>query len=460
MLNYKEAQKILEANARSFGKEKIGLDQADGRTLAETILADRDYPPFNRSSMDGYAIHHSDFERGIRQFSIVETIYAGDIATRSLSSGECYKIMTGAPVPTGADTVVRKEDVEEDAGKIHIRLASCHPFQSIARQGEDLKSGDMVLHRACRCEAPVMGLLASLGKNELLVERLPRVALLTTGNEVVPIDAPVNPAQIRNSNRWLLQSLLKKWGIVPALVEHVPDDRQALKEVLGRVLHGPDSDPGPHGSGASPGLPFDIIILSGGVSAGDADYVPGVLDELKVQNLFYKLAIKPGKPVWCGMKPAPGAAAPVTPISKGSTTIPGNDIAPSTIIFALPGNPFSCLVNFMLLIRPYLHACFGLPAPVQMALPLRESKKKNTPLDEFFPVRSGGSPETRGASESPGNSGTSESSGIPGSPAGLTPIRINSSGDIRLGLGADGLALHPAGRGDLPEGALVFYYAL
>jgi molybdopterin molybdotransferase len=154
------------------------------------------------------------------------------------------------------------------------------------------------------------------------------------------------------------------------------------------------------------------VILCGGVSAGDADYVPGVLEDLGVKKLFHKMAIRPGKPTWCGISD------------------PG-----SSMIFALPGNPFSCLVNTILLIQPYLQVCLGLPAPEPLGLPMGEPRKKRTPLDEFFPVH------------------------LSGSPARLSPVSLNGSGDIRLGRQANALALHPAASGDFEEGDEVLCYS-
>jgi molybdopterin molybdotransferase len=403
MINYREAQQIIRGRARSFGRERLDLSQADGRVLAETIRADRDYPPFHRATMDGYAVRQKDLDGGLRHFVIVETIYAGAAATKPLPAGGCYKIMTGAPVPEGVDMVIRREDTVEGKEAMDVRTdarglpAEASPgawpaFLNIARRGEDLRSGDTVIEHACRCEPAILGLLATLGKKEVTVERLPRIALLTTGNEVVPVEATVGPAKIRNSNRWLLESSLKKWGIVPAYYTHCPDDAAILKSRL------------------EPVLSHDILLLCGGVSAGDADHVPEVLEQLGVQKLFHKIAIKPGKPTWCGVTPGGG------------------------LVFALPGNPFSCLVNFALLIGPYLHACFGLYPPEPIGLPLGTSRKKKTPLDEFFPVR------------------------LQGTPGRLIPIGLNGSGDIRMGLGASGLALHPSDAGDLAEDAGVLYY--
>ena len=426
MLTYQQAQEIITKQARSFGQEKVTLDQAYGRVLAEPILADRDYPPFHRATMDGYAIRYADWEEGVRNYRVIEIIYAGAAASKPIGKGECYKIMTGAPVPPDADVVIRREDTDEGTQPdgstqsrgsaqserstpsressqtesltpcVAIRLPSCRPFQNIARQGEDMQAGDTAIGTPSIIGPAVTGILASLGKDKCVVERLPRVALFTTGNEVVDIDAPVNPIRIRNSNRWIIQSLLKGWGISPCHYEHLPDTKTALRDSLQQVIAGE----------------ADIILLSGGVSAGDADYVPGVLEELGVQRLFHKIAIKPGKPVWCGTTPEGG------------------------IVFALPGNPFSGIVGFTLLVQPYLHACFGLAAPAPMGLPLITPKRKKTPLDEFFPVR------------------------ISGSPAALHPIDINGSGDSRLGLYANALALHPADSGDLAEGTNLLYYCL
>jgi molybdopterin molybdotransferase len=392
MISYAEAQTMVRGKARSFGTEVIPLDRADARVLTGVVRADRDYPPFNRATMDGYALRWESLQKGGRQFRVVETIFAGTVATQDLPADACYKIMTGAPVPDGTDVIIRREDVIEEGGMVRLRSDVGRPFLNIARRGEDLRGGDIVIDSPCICEPPIIGLLASLGQNELTVASLPRVALITTGDEVVPVDTPPGPAQIRNSNRWLLQSLLKKWQIEPWFYGHAPDDKMSLKVMLGEALKA------------------EIIILCGGVSAGDADYVPEMLEASGAACLFHKLAIKPGKPVWCGITAA------------------------GAMVFALPGNPFSCLVGFILLIQPYLQACFGLPAPVPMTLPLASLKKKKTPLDEFFPVR------------------------LHGAPARLHEMTLNGSGDIRLGMQAGALALHPASEGDLPGGAEVVIF--
>lgn len=443
MIDYRQAQQLVLQQAHSFGHEEVPLEEAFGRVLAEPIFADRDYPPFPRATMDGYALRYNDLETGIRKFAIAETVFAGDNPIHMLNEGECYKIMTGAAVPESADIVIRREDIEEGPETMVLKNKLSDPlpagtlpappnpafpwrlFQNIARRGEDLRAGSVVIDRNCRCEPAVMGLLATLGKTKVKVERLPRITLLTTGNEVVPVGAPISPVQIRNSNRWLIGGALKKEGFDLAAFAHVPDDPVLLRQHLQRALTG---DPAPAADPAqsfSPGLPSDIVILCGGVSAGDADYVPGVLEELGAQKLFHKIAIRPGKPTWCGIYPAPASQQPASAAPDPR----------ATMIFALPGNPFSCLVNTILLIQPYLQVCLGLPAPEPLGLAMGESRKKRTPLDEFFPVH------------------------LSGSPARLIPVSLNGSGDIRLGRQANALALHPAGSEDLGEGEEVLCYS-
>jgi molybdopterin molybdotransferase len=396
MISFQEAQEIVLSQARSFGTEEIILDGVFGRVLAEPIRADRDYPPFPRATMDGFALRYDDLERGIRRFRVVETLFAGSQAVGQIGRGECYKIMTGAAVPEDANLVIRREEVEEGKEVTEVGIKDpgpWRPYLNIARQGEDLRAGDLVIDKPCRCEPAIMGLLATLGKSTVTVARGPRVGLITTGNEVVKPGDPVSPVQVRNSNLWMLLGALRREGLGLSKSAHVGDDPEPLIGMLERFLD------------------LDILIVTGGVSAGDADHVPRLLEELGVRRLFHKIAMRPGKPTWCGVSPEGG------------------------MVFALPGNPFSCLVNFALLIAPYIHACGGLEKAVPMSMALSEGRRKRTPLDEFFPVR------------------------MQGSPAMLTPVPLNSSGDIRLGMQANALALHPAGSGDLGVGAEVTFYS-
>ncbi|EHQ29171.1 molybdopterin molybdotransferase MoeA [Mucilaginibacter paludis] len=391
MLNYIQAQQLITSLSRSFGTEYISLDDADGRVLAEDVAADRDYPPFNRATMDGYAISTADWESGTRAFKVQQVIYAGQVGEAGLQAGYCYKIMTGAPVPLSANAVIRREDATQVDGNVSFSLETMRPYQNIARQGEDIKAGTGILSANTLCTPAVVSLLATLGRHRVMVASLPKVALFTTGDEVVEVSAAIKPHQIRNSNEYLLQSLLKKWLIKPAVCNHVIDDKQHLAETLKTVLG------------------FDIIITCGGVSAGDADYLPEVLEGLGVKKLFHKLSIRPGKPIWCGQLPMGG------------------------LVFALPGNPFSCMVTFKLFIEAYLSVCFGLGMPRILTLPFNGKRKRSSGFDEFFPVS------------------------ISGEPIAVNLIPINTSGDIRLGLNADALALQPCDADELNDGDSVSY---
>lgn len=379
MLNYKEAQAIIANLSKSFGTEKIHLNKAFERILAEQIYADRDYPPFNRATMDGYAINLKDWETGTKNYTVKEVVFAGQHYQQKIAAGECYKIMTGASVPPNVDLVIRREDATEENGQVSFQVEIVKPFQSIARKGEDIQADACIISQNFICTAPVIGLLASVGKAEIQVEKLPNVALFTTGDELVEINEPVSDIQIRNSNQYLLKSLLKAWQIKPKICKHILDDKAVLKQEISAALNS------------------DIIILCGGVSAGDADYVPEILASLGVKKLFHKVKIKPGKPIWCGQLPSGG------------------------LVFALPGNPFSCHVTFKLFVEHYLKACFGLPEKESLMLLLSAQKPKKTPFDEFFPATVNQK---------------------------LTPVLFNSSGDVKAALTANALAHHPA---DLPD---------
>ncbi|MFT2010673.1 molybdopterin molybdotransferase MoeA [Pontibacter sp. 13R65] len=378
LMSIAEAQQLVKAQAKSFGQEQVALDEADGRVLATAIRADRDYPPFNRSAVDGFAIKTADWEQGQRSYPVQETIFAGQAHQQELQPGSAYKIMTGAAVPPSADAVIRREDTTEGEGAVEILLDAVAPYQNIARQGEDVQKEEILVAVPVLINPSVINSLAAVGQASVLVEKLPRIALFTTGDEVKPIDAAVSPIQIRNSNRHLLQSLLRKWKLKPDVYQHIPDTKEALRETLQKALE------------------HDIIIMSGGVSAGDADYVPQVLQELGIEKLFHKVAIRPGKPVFCGKLPGGG------------------------IVFALPGNPFSCLVTFTLFIEYYLYNCFGFQSGPVYKYKLQQARTKKHQLTEFFAVK------------------------LDKETAALQPLTFNGSGDIRAGLTAHGLGVQPA----------------
>lgn len=394
MITYREAQHIILSEAGSFGVESVALEDADGRVLAEDVFADRDYPPFNRSAMDGYAIVFEDWKSGIREFEVLETIYAGSTPSKKIESGCAFKIMTGAAVPAPADTVIRREDSLASGTRISFVTDNVKAFQNIARKGEDLEKGHLAIQAHTLCTPAVISTLATLGRPSVKVEALPKVALFTTGNEIKALNAVLSDVEIRNSNYFLLRSLLKAQLVAPAIYQHLPDDPQQIATTIRQALD------------------TDVIIMSGGVSAGDADYVPQVLEQLGVKKLFHKVAIKPGKPIWCG---------------KAEN---------GPMVFALPGNPFSTFVTFTIFVLPFLKKSLGLPPLTQAKGNLNNSKAKKTSFDEFFPIKFVDNAEN------------------------VQATGLNGSGDIRLGIDADALGIHPAEEDTLPKGHSVQLYKL
>jgi len=394
MTGFEDALRIIAQHSRILGTEAVSVDEADGRVLAEDIFADRDYPPFNRSAMDGYAIIYEDWVSGIREYVVSETILAGQPASKKLVKGSCYKIMTGAAVPGPANVVIRVEDSVAADNKVKLTAPLMKPYLNIARQGEDLLSGSIVAHKHARLTPQMISILAVVGHERVLAQKLPSVAVVTTGDEVVPLGQSILPYQIRNSNAYLIRSMLKNNGIVPAFVRHVRDDKEMIKGALNEAMRN------------------DVVIVNGGVSAGDADYVPQILEGLHVQKLFHKVAIRPGKPIWVGAKPDGG------------------------LVFALPGNPFSCLITFNLFVKLFLNLAQGLGAPQYLKLPFKGTRSKKVNLDEFFPVR------------------------IDADSMTVQPVSINGSGDIRLGVNADAIGLHPLETDIISSGDLVKFFFL
>ncbi|TKB97604.1 molybdopterin molybdotransferase MoeA [Pedobacter cryophilus] len=391
MISFQEAQSIILSKAKSFGVELVILDDALNRVLAEDIFAQRDYPPFNRSAMDGIAVRFDDLQNGINQFKFIEIIFAGQANINPLKTGECYKIMTGAAVPKDANVVIKREDISEENGSFILNSESYKEYQNIALQGQDLKKGDIAVLNGTLINIPTIGLLASLGKSQISVQKLPKVNIITTGNEVVDLNHSTSSFQIHNSNLYVLKALLTQNQIKNQNCSHVNDDVNELEIAI------------------SANLDADILILTGGVSAGDADYVPEILAKIGIEKLFHKVAIKPGKPVWCGK------------------------LSNQLMVFALPGNPFSCMVTFKLFVELYIKASTRYKKEEMLQLPIDFLRSKNSNLDEFFPVEASST---------------------------LKAISINGSGDIRLGNLANALAMQSAAQKKLEKGTMVSYFPL
>ncbi len=390
MITYQQAQEIIKHHVKLFETEFINIDEALGRVLAKDIYAKRDLPPFNRSAMDGFAFNFLDIQNNIDQFIISETIFAGQKGSKVLKSGFCYKIMTGAAVPESADVVIRNEDCTEinTIVKVDCNKNLVKKYQNIALKGQDIHKGEIAINAYTKVSPSLSGYLASLGLQIIEVFKIPNIAIVTTGNEVVTLDEEANDYQIYNSNLYLIKSLLLQHQIKPKQIAHIIDDETILESDLKKYVHN------------------DVLILTGGVSAGEADFVPAVLKKLKVEILFHKVAIKPGKPILCGKLPNGG------------------------LVFALPGNPLSCLVTFKLFVEVYLKACCNINEMNTILLPSKFNRTKKTSFDEFFPVVIN-------------HNGT------------LNEVKFNGSGDNRLAGLANALGLQTANQTTLNKNDLI-----
>lgn len=392
MISLREAQQLINGYSRNFGSEEIDIDNAFNRTLAEDIYADRDYPPFNRSAMDGYALRSDDINiKKINEFEVIDNLLAGNTSDKKIGEGQCIKIMTGAPVPSAADAVIRLEDTTNNSHKIVSKLETIKPWQNISKKGEDAVQNKILVRKNQLINATVIGVLAVTGRSKINVWKLPSAAIVSTGDEVININSPVKPYQIRDCNSHTLKAFFRQYNIndIETLLLH--DEKKELKKGIEKFIG------------------KDILIISGGVSKGDADYIPEVLTSLGVKEIFYGVQIKPGKPVWFGITQA---GAPV---------------------FALPGNPYSVQVAFKIFIEPYLRQSFGLEAKTALFVALLCPKNKKTRFDEFFPCRL----------VSKNNSN------------GLLPLTFNGSGDVAAACHSDGIACHPSGEQALNAKTLV-----
>ncbi|MBS7661268.1 molybdopterin molybdotransferase MoeA [Pseudomonas lalucatii] len=322
--------------------ERVALADADGRVLAEPLVAALDLPPWANSAMDGYALRLADWQG--EPLPVSQRILAGS-APGPLQPGSCARIFTGAPLPAGADTVEMQENVElDEQGRVHFR-EPLKPGQNVRAQGQETRTGDQVLAAGTRLGPIELGLAASLGVAELAVRRRPRVAVLSTGDELVEPGLPLGPGQIYNSNRRLLIAWLQRLGCAVVDGGILADDLEQTRAALGGLSH------------------VDLILSTGGVSVGEADYLGVALREAGELSLW-KLAIKPGKPLTFGC-------------FRG---VP---------VLGLPGNPASTLVTFGLLARPYLLRRLGVQrvAPLGFAMPAGFSWGKPGKRREYLRAR-------------------------------------------------------------------------
>ena len=385
MITVAEAFARVLATARPLPPETVALPQAAGRVLAETLVADRDFPPFNRVAMDGIAVVHAAWAGGQTEFAIEHTQYAGAPPQPLQNPQHAIEVMTGAVLPPGTDVVIRYEDILLADNRATVQIPPSEtPGVNIHRQAADRRRGDVLLRPGTRLGPAELAVAATIGAASLAVARAPRVAVVSTGDELVGIAEKPLPHQIRRSNAYALQALFTPTGADVSLF-HLPDDREELRVGLTNIF----------------AAGFDAVVLSGAVSKGRADHLPGLLRELLVVEVFYEVNQRPGKPMWFGAR----AGGPV--------------------VFGLPGNPVSTFLTACRYVRPWLYACqqpadseitgasatLAAPAPAMLTVDINFKPQ----LAHFVPIRLIVDAEGRRLA---------------------TPLRVGGSGDLAALVGA------------------------
>ena len=322
MISVDQARGEVLAHAQTRAAVRVPLAESLGRVLAEEIRSDIDSPPHDKSLVDGYAVIASEIDRADVELRVLEQVTAGENPSQPVVPGAATRIMTGAPLPQGANAVVMVEQTESlrDGEAVVIQTDRASDGQNIMLRGASMREGDIVLRAGQRVRPIEAGVLAEVGVTSVPTYPLPSVAILSTGNELVPADKHPAAGQIRNSNGPMLAALVQRAGGRPVDLGIGRDEASELAALVER------------------GLGEDVLLLSGGVSAGVLDLVPQVLAELGVEQVFHKVQLKPGKPLWFGIKQGERHAS---------------------LVFGLPGNPVSSLVCFELFVRPAIAALAG-----------------------------------------------------------------------------------------------------
>lgn len=348
MIDVQQALEIVMQHTLQPKTDSLPLEECPGKVLQESIYADRDFPPFDRVTMDGIAYRFDSVKEGA--LLEVESLLAAGTPSSTLEDSQaCIEVMTGAVCPVNADTVTRYEDVEfvEKEGKKYARLLELpkKKGQNIHQKGLDEKEGTELLRPGVIIGPAEIAVAASVGKSHLMVSQNPGIGIISTGDELVGIDEQPAPYQIRRSNSYALYAALQQMGITAHLY-HFADEKDIIQEGLKRALE-----------------KHDVLIMSGGVSKGKKDYVPEVLETLGVEKQFHRVKQKPGKPFWFGKSPK------------------------HKVVFALPGNPVSTFMCFHRYVKPWLLTSMGIKESKQYFAELAGEIKFSPPLTYFTQVK-------------------------------------------------------------------------
>jgi len=325
MISVQEALQLVRSQIRDFGNEEVEILQSTDRILAQDILADRPYPPFNRVTMDGIAIDSKAFFKGKRVFKIEGIQAAGQTQQKLQDGNNCLEVMTGAMLPSGTDVVIQYEQCDIKDGFANVHIEEVQILQNVHLEGTDSKQGDVLVSAGNKITSAIIGLIAASGLSKVLVKCLPKVAVCATGDELVEVDQQPLPHQIRQSNSYMLVAALQNEGI-NAQRYHLCDEPQVMFEELLTITNY-----------------YDVVLLSGAVSKGKFDHLPRVLERLKMQTIFHGIAQRPGKPFLFGYMPN------------------------QALIFGFPGNPASTFVCYQLYFKAWLSVALGIIQPTVKA---------------------------------------------------------------------------------------------
>lgn len=395
MVTVEQALATILAKIKSKGVEKIPIGEALGRTLAEDIVAKRNNPPLDNSAMDGYALIAGDIQSATPEnpvpLKVTEEIAAGYQSDATLQPGQAFRIMTGAPIPKGADAVLMQEDTDRDGDTVLVK-DKADVGENIRLAGEDVRSGALVIPKGSAITPAQIGMMAVVGRSQIYVSQRPRVAILSTGDEIKDLDDELSGPCIYNSNGYMLSAQIKSAGGIPVYLGIARDTEEDLMEKFNWALE------------------CDLVVSSGGVSVGDYDLVKASLKKMGQDMLFWKVAMKPGKPLAFG--------------KIGDTPI-----------FGLPGNPVSSFVSFEQFVRPSIRKVLGLSrltAKVVQAKLTRDIRKKAGRLHFLTSVVSWDNGECT-----------------------VTPAQEQGSGILMSTVKANGLLIFPLDDSEIKAGAEV-----